>query len=110
MAEISRNRSSGASSSQPSRLQRRKPASLEINPPSSSCWNVAIPLLSPLITSPTAIDRLPNLKSHEEKQKPQQRNQIGEPEKALVFKKWQHPAAPFCYEPAQFAPSFSVPV
>ncbi|WCJ23976.1 hypothetical protein M5689_005968 [Euphorbia peplus] len=101
MADISRVRTS-SSSSKSNRLQRRRPATLEINPPS---WNVAIPLLSPLITSPE--DRIPILKSQDEKV---QRNQVVEAEKGIVFKKWQHPAAPFCYETPQFAPSFSVPV
>ncbi|KDP40297.1 hypothetical protein JCGZ_02295 [Jatropha curcas] len=105
MAEISRHRTSGADP-QPSRLQRRKPAPLQINPPTSSRWNAAIPLLSPLLSSPAAMD----LKSREEPQS-QPRNQGTEPEKAAtVFKKWQHPAAPFCYEPASFAPTFYVPV
>ncbi|KAL9390006.1 hypothetical protein Peur_018611 [Populus x canadensis] len=111
MANTLRNSSSAAARSQPSRLQRRRPASLQISPASSSssssssCWKVAIPLLSPLITSPTAID----MKSREDPQPPP-RSQGTEGEKPVVFTKWQHPAAPLCYEPAKFKPSFSVPV
>ncbi|CAN1123165.1 Uncharacterized protein At4g14450, chloroplastic [Linum perenne] len=72
--------------------------------PSSLFWNVAIPLLSPVETSPTSIERK------------QQQNQIlnqqrgGEADKPIVFKKWQHPAAPFCYEPEKLKPSFFVHV
>ncbi|KAL3578062.1 hypothetical protein D5086_019566 [Populus alba] len=107
MANTLRNNNSAAARSQPSRLQRRRPASLQISPapPSSSCWKVAIPLLSPLITSPTAMD----MKSREDPQPPP-RSQGSEGEKPVVFTKWQHPAAPLCYEPAKFKPSFSVPV
>ncbi|CAN1243749.1 hypothetical protein LINPERPRIM_LOCUS5801 [Linum perenne] len=52
---------------------------------SYSFWNVAIPLLSPLETYPTAIER---------KEQQQQQNQIlnhqqgGETDKPIVFKKW----------------------
>ncbi|KAG5222875.1 Helicase protein with RING/U-box domain [Salix suchowensis] len=41
---------------------------------------------------------------------PSSRIQVAEGEKPVVFKKWQHPAAPFCYESAPFKPSFFVPV
>ncbi|MCD7453641.1 hypothetical protein HAX54_021737 [Datura stramonium] len=88
----------------PSRLQRRAPASIQIN--RSNDWNVAIPLLSPLITSPaspdagnlkSAINRLSNSSSSNKKE--EVKKEV--PEKtAMVFKKWQHPAAPFCHEPA----------
>ncbi|XP_039007183.1 uncharacterized protein At4g14450, chloroplastic-like [Hibiscus syriacus] len=88
---------------QPSRLQRRAPASLQISPVSS--WNIAIPLLSPLASSPPSIDRMEESPRQEQ---PPRQSQKTEPEK-LVFKMWQHPAAPFCYEPAQLVPSF-VPV
>ncbi|CAN4120480.1 unnamed protein product [Withania somnifera] len=82
----------------PSRLQLRAPASIQIN--RSTDWNIAIPLLSPLITSPvdddagnlkSAINRLSNTKEDVKKEIP-----------VIVFKKWQHPAAPFCHEPAPF--------
>ncbi|CAI0383908.1 unnamed protein product [Linum tenue] len=112
MADRQRNGSSKISSSssssgtgQPSRLQRRRPASLQISPASSSFWSAAIPLLSPLDTSPTAVDR-----KFESQIQNQQRGGGGEAEKAAVFKKWQHPAAPFCYEAAKLKPSFFVPV
>ncbi|KAK8684682.1 hypothetical protein V6N13_040698 [Hibiscus sabdariffa] len=93
----------GGAVRQPSRLQRRAPASLQISPVST--WNIAIPLLSPLASSPPSIDRREDPPRQE--QKPRQ-IQKTEPEK-LVFKMWQHPAAPFCYEPAPMLPSF-VPV
>ncbi|KAE8704770.1 Helicase protein with RING/U-box domain [Hibiscus syriacus] len=87
---------------QPGRLQRRAPASLKISPVSS--WNIAIPLLSPLASSRPSIDRREEPPRQE--QKPRQCQKM-ETEK-LVFKMWQHPAAPFCCEPAPL-PSF-VPV
>ncbi|XVF28649.1 hypothetical protein REPUB_Repub15cG0048300 [Reevesia pubescens] len=97
----------GGDRQQPSRLQRRAPASLHISPVSS--WNVAIPLLSPLASSPPSIDRRTSEKREEPPRQEQQRqSQTKEPEK-LVFKMWQHPAAPFCNEPAPLMPSF-VPV
>ncbi|KAE9589762.1 hypothetical protein Lal_00021584 [Lupinus albus] len=83
---------------QPSRLQKRAPSSLQINREVE--WNVAIPLLSPLASSP------PPLPVDTKPQEPKP----AETEKVTVtFKKWQHPAAPFCYEPAPLVPSF-VPV
>ncbi|CAJ1976512.1 unnamed protein product [Sphenostylis stenocarpa] len=79
---------------QPSRLQRRAPSSLQID--RSLHWNVAIPLLSPLVSSPPPLDL-----------KPQQDPPPREPEMVTVsFKKWQHPAAPFCCEPAPMVPPF----
>nr|XP_004495310.1 uncharacterized protein At4g14450, chloroplastic [Cicer arietinum] len=92
-------------SHQPSRLQKRAPSSLQIN--RSLQWNVAIPLLSPLASSPPPqpIDTRPS-------QDPSHRHQgtAAEPEKVVVtFKNWQHPAAPFCYDPAPIVPPF-VPV
>ncbi|KAG8658600.1 hypothetical protein MANES_03G167050v8 [Manihot esculenta] len=101
MADISRSSSSSATPSAPqrSRLQRRRPASLQIYPPVSSRWNAAIPLLSPLLTSPTVIAEMT---SREEKQQPSQhRNQETDPEKAdasFSFNKWDHPASPNCHE------------
>ena len=77
----------------PSRLQRRSPSSLQIN--YASDWKVAIPLLSPLATSPTS----PKLLDWTAEVKPKEdQGQMKEGEKP-VFKKWQHPAAPFCYGP-----------
>ncbi|KAI4317987.1 hypothetical protein L6164_025803 [Bauhinia variegata] len=103
MADAQRSKS-GAGSRQPSRLQRRAPSSLQIN---RSCeWNVAIPLLSPLATSPTAVEQKPAPK--EDSRQQEARHQSAEAEK-VVFKTWQHPAAPFCYEPASLVRPF-VPV
>ncbi|PRQ36422.1 hypothetical protein RchiOBHm_Chr4g0391391 [Rosa chinensis] len=106
---------------QPSRLQRRAPppASLQINPVAD--WNVAIPLLSPLVSPDRPADSKPRddpRLHHQKLQKPDlPRHQSSEAEKssssssssAAVFKKWQHPAAPFCYEPAPLVRPF-VPV
>ena len=94
MADSQRNKSGTGSRCQPSRLQRRAPASLQIAAPASSTWNVAIPLLSPLATSPTS----PKLGADEPRQL-QQQSSVAETEK-VGFKKWQHPAAPFGYGPA----------
>ncbi|KAL5068311.1 hypothetical protein RYX36_019198 [Vicia faba] len=96
MADPQRNRTNTLN--QTSRLQKRAPSSLQINRPLD--WNVAIPLLSPLASSPPP------------QPDPSQRHQgsTAEPEKDVVtFKNWQHPAAPFCYEPAPMVPPF-VPV
>ncbi|XP_057732775.1 uncharacterized protein At4g14450, chloroplastic-like [Arachis stenosperma] len=90
---------------QPSRLQRRAPSSLQIN--RAVDWNVAIPLLSPLTSSPTT-----QQPDHPKPQDPPQRHHDSPAEKktaAAAFMKWQHPAAPFFYEPAPGVPSF-VPV
>ncbi|CAN0887289.1 Uncharacterized protein At4g14450, chloroplastic [Linum grandiflorum] len=95
-----------SSAQQQSRLQRRRPASLQITTPAP--WNAPIPLLSPLETSPTAIEL--SRSREDPNQKNQHRGQA-DGNKAVVFKKWQHPAAPFCYEPPKFKPaSFFVPV
>ncbi|XAR49005.1 hypothetical protein NMG60_11032019 [Bertholletia excelsa] len=80
---------------QPSRLQRQAPPSLQISPVTD--WNAAIPLLTPLVTSPPSLD----LTVESQSSRGQQRM---EPEKPVVFKKWQHPAAPLCYEPAPLVP------
>uniref|UniRef100_A0A2N9IC21 Uncharacterized protein n=1 Tax=Fagus sylvatica TaxID=28930 RepID=A0A2N9IC21_FAGSY len=74
-------------------LQRRAPDSLQISTPSPA-WNVAIPLLSPLAASPHPAG-YPKLGVDEPRQL-QQPQIVTEPEKVAV-KKWQHPAAPFCY-------------
>lgn len=91
---------------QPSRLQRRAPSSLQVN--RAVDWNVAIPLLSPLASSPP-----PQSEDTRPLQEPSKRHQGGttvEQEKVVVsFKNWQHPAAPFYYEPAPMVPPF-VPV
>ncbi|GFP95904.1 uncharacterized protein at4g14450 chloroplastic [Phtheirospermum japonicum] len=75
----------------PNRLQRRAPASLQISPVTE--WNVAIPLLSPLVQSPASgFNPTVEIKSSCS-EKP-----------VVVMKKWQHPAAPFCYDAAPFRP------
>ncbi|KAL0322494.1 UNVERIFIED_CONTAM: putative protein, chloroplastic [Sesamum calycinum] len=82
---------------QPSRLQRMAPASIQINPVTE--WNVAIPLLSPLVQSPNNLTA--ELKSGSSGDK----EPVSAAEKpVVVMKKWQHPAAPFCYEPAPLLP------
>ncbi|KAM3287957.1 putative protein, chloroplastic [Capsicum chacoense] len=96
-------RTSTADLRKPSRLQRRAPASIQIN--QSTDWNVVIPLLSPLITSPVddegnlkfAINRVANSSNNSNKKEEVVKKEV-------VFKKWQHPAAPFCHEPAAAAP------
>ncbi|XP_057957619.1 uncharacterized protein At4g14450, chloroplastic-like [Malania oleifera] len=107
MAEIPPRTSVACGSRQSSRLQRRAPASLQISPVSD--WKSAIPLLSPLITSPQPLpernNRAADAKSRDES-RPE--HQAAEPEN-IAFKKWQHPAAPFYYEPAPVVRPF-VPV
>ncbi|XP_076932115.1 uncharacterized protein At4g14450, chloroplastic-like [Bidens hawaiensis] len=90
---------------QPSRLQRRAPASIQVAP--ASQWNVAIPLLSPLVTSPEVKMSCVNSNNNQEECRRAVSSDnsnkvvVPPPEKApVVYKKWQHPAAPFYYEPA----------
>ncbi|PWA46386.1 hypothetical protein CTI12_AA509200 [Artemisia annua] len=71
------------------RLQRRAPASIQVSP--ATTWNVAIPLLSPLISSPE-----PHIVNTEKVAAPTENKTAPAP----VYKMWQHPAAPFYYEPA----------
>ncbi|PIN03263.1 hypothetical protein CDL12_24214 [Handroanthus impetiginosus] len=86
---------------QPSRLQSKAPASIQISPVTE--WNVAIPLLSPLVQSPTSDIPTVDIKSCSSSNK--EPAAAGATEKpVVVLKKWQHPAAPFCYEPAPFRP------
>ncbi|XP_059302437.1 uncharacterized protein At4g14450, chloroplastic-like [Lycium ferocissimum] len=84
----------------PSRLQRLSPASIKVERVTD--WKVAIPLLSPLITSPTspesdnlkaAINAFSSSVVKEDVRKDKTENAV------MMFKNWQHPAAPFCYEP-----------
>ncbi|KAL4388445.1 hypothetical protein GQ457_09G020410 [Hibiscus cannabinus] len=97
----------GGNQRQPSRLQRRAPSSLQISPVSS--WNVAIPLLSPVVPSPPSINRRMAERQEEPPRQEQLRqSQNKEPEK-LVPKMWKHPAAPFRYDPAPLVLPF-VPV
>ncbi|CAM8943403.1 hypothetical protein QQ045_008945 [Rhodiola kirilowii] len=88
---------SESKSRQPSRLQRRAPASIKINPVKE--WNVAIPLLSPLISP---VDRSIEMKLREQQEEKQQqkKKKNNQGMETSVFKKWQHPAAPFGYEPS----------
>ncbi|KAJ4959162.1 hypothetical protein NE237_026273 [Protea cynaroides] len=97
----------------PTRLQRRAPASIQVNKPSSVAadWKVAIPLLSPLILSPVSPnpkigDQSVELKSRNEPSRKDFQSPEPEPEKA-IFNLWQHPASPFHYDPANsLVPSF----
>ncbi|CAK9329170.1 unnamed protein product [Citrullus colocynthis] len=91
---------------QPSRLQRRAPASLQIN---RSDWKVAIPLLSPLVSpsSPKDIENWkPDSREASSTSSHHHHHKESEPEKPPVFKKWQHPAAPFHYDSGPRAPRF----
>ncbi|KAI3469724.1 hypothetical protein Pfo_026387, partial [Paulownia fortunei] len=97
MADVG-NRNSAARR-QPNRLQRRAPASIQISPVTE--WNVAIPLLSPLVQSPTSDNPTVETKSCSHSNK--ESAAVAE-KPVVVMKKWQHPAAPFCYEPAPFLP------
>lgn len=101
--------SSGGASRQrpPSRLQRQAPASLQISPAAPQ-WNVAIPLLTPLATSPASPPRLTTggRPAAEAAVAEQSRDDPPESKKQPVFKKWQHPAAPFCCEMGPRRPSF----
>ncbi|KAG6593848.1 putative protein, chloroplastic, partial [Cucurbita argyrosperma subsp. argyrosperma] len=116
MAESQRRPSgTAARKQQPSRLQRRAPASLQI---SRSDWKVAIPLLSPLVSpsSPTEIQNwtadsgsISSSSSHHHHHH-HHHHKESEPEKPPVFKKWQHPAAPFHYDSGSRAPRAFVPV
>ncbi|KAH6808985.1 hypothetical protein C2S51_026768 [Perilla frutescens var. frutescens] len=82
---------------QPNRLQKRAPASLQISPVVE--WKAAIPLLSPLV-SPTSDDLKIEVRSCSNSGK---EPSAGE-KSVVVMKKWQHPAAPFGYEPSPFMP------
>ncbi|KVH91322.1 uncharacterized protein At4g14450, chloroplastic-like [Cynara cardunculus var. scolymus] len=85
---------------QPSRLQRRAPALIQVTPVGH--WNVAIPLLSPLATSPDVkTNHVDNSKEECRRVVNSDNKIVSEPEKVpIVYKKWQHPAAPFYYETA----------
>ncbi|KAL7144907.1 hypothetical protein ABFS83_07G042500 [Erythranthe nasuta] len=82
-----------AARGQPNRLQRRAPASLQVSPVTD--WNVAIPLLSPLVQSPSSNNPTAEIKES---------TAAAAEKPVVVMKKWQHPAAPFCYEPTPFLP------
>ncbi|KAL7105430.1 hypothetical protein ACP275_07G043600 [Erythranthe tilingii] len=85
-----------AARGQPNRLQRRAPASLQISPVTD--WNVAIPLLSPLVQSPSSNNTTAEIKAWDKE------STAAAEKPVVVMKKWQHPAAPFCYEPMPFLP------
>ncbi|OVA02442.1 hypothetical protein BVC80_9099g264 [Macleaya cordata] len=119
MAETeARNSGKGDNQRRQSRLQRRAPASIQVNPASSFAagWKVAIPLLSPLAMSPTSPpkfgDRTAEISSSSNREESRQistsSSQTTTTEKPSL-KTWQHPAGPFYYEPAKpakFVPSF----
>ncbi|MCL7022757.1 hypothetical protein MKW94_003509 [Papaver nudicaule] len=98
-----------------SRLQRRAPASIQVNPASSFAqgWKVAIPLLSPLAMSPTSPqfngDRTADISSASASS-----SSVSAEKANLIKSNWQHPSAPFHYDPTnninkpakQFVPSF----
>ncbi|KAK9724383.1 hypothetical protein RND81_05G068700 [Saponaria officinalis] len=86
---------------QSSRLQRRAPASIQVN--RSTEWNVAIPLLSPLASSPPSINRTAEIESRIDVPQSTSTRQETQNKSGSSFKKWQ--AAPFCYEapPPSFA-------
>ncbi|WZZ20006.1 hypothetical protein YC2023_121393 [Brassica napus] len=81
---------SGGGNRKSSRLQRRAPPPLKINP-SEANWKVPIPLLSPTESPPPK----PQMVTKRDEQRWGK-----EVEKPPIFKKWQHPAAPFYYQPA----------
>ncbi|KAK4767614.1 hypothetical protein SAY86_015364 [Trapa natans] len=96
--------SSGLLRKQPSRLQGRAPASLQIASPVLH-WNVKIPLLSPVASSSsTPTEQI----YHPAAAKPREiMFMLPQPEsKSTVFKTWHHPAAPFCSHPAPMVLSF----
>ncbi|CAN6829925.1 unnamed protein product, partial [Brassica oleracea var. botrytis] len=99
MAETS---SSNVRDNRPSnKLQSRLP-SLKIEITSVTTWNVAIPLLSPLASSPkSSFDQSAVASSQNQAEKP-----ADEVKKTPVFKKWQHPASPFCYDQTTFVQPF----
>ncbi|KAJ6903632.1 hypothetical protein NC651_020956 [Populus alba x Populus x berolinensis] len=93
MSDTLRCNNSAEAGSRPSRLQRRRPASLQISPASSSSWIAAIPLLSPLITSPTDDGYEVSGRSAptaEDSGKRRGRSQ-------WCSRRLQHPGPPFCY-------------
>ncbi|KAG9143048.1 hypothetical protein Leryth_006322 [Lithospermum erythrorhizon] len=82
-----------------SRLRRKAPKSLKINREELD-WNVAIPLLSPLVASPDRIDFNSSTTNNNKQKKEVEKPRVT----VVVGKRWQHPAAPFCYEPAPLVP------
>ncbi|MFS7952897.1 hypothetical protein Hanom_Chr07g00612281 [Helianthus anomalus] len=84
---------SAKSITQPSRLQRRALASIRVTP--VSIWNVVIQLLSLLATPPNVKRNYVDI-SDDKPCLSRRRLQ-------LCVNRWQHPAAPFYYEPASVA-------
>lgn len=102
-------RPSGKLRRQRSRLQMQAPSSIQVCPAAlrdASEWKVAIPLLSPL-DSPS----LPTLGDPTaETPPPPEGKRVEESEGGARRPAWQHPAAPFYYEPVPGnAPAFPVP-
>ncbi|KAF8111607.1 hypothetical protein N665_0074s0131 [Sinapis alba] len=89
MSSTARNRKS-TRNRKSSRLQRRAPPPLKINPSVANWKVVIIPLLSPTESPP---QKPPTAMKREEQRRGK------DVEKPPVFKKWQHPAAPFYYQP-----------
>ncbi|XP_072984391.1 uncharacterized protein At4g14450, chloroplastic-like [Typha latifolia] len=92
---------------QRSRLQMRAPSSIQVSPAEPAAvaeWRSAIPLLSPLDIS--AVPRVNRTAEREEEvaAPPCRGNAVA------VGATWQHPAAPFHYEPVPGnAPAFAFP-
>ncbi|KAL0676733.1 hypothetical protein Bca4012_004714 [Brassica carinata] len=79
----------------------KRPPSLNIVPAPANNWATAIPLLSPLALSPESPVNQPPVENQ---------TKAVTATVSPIFKTWQHPAAPFCYEPSStFVPPF-VPV
>lgn len=91
MSHVEVSKLGSGSRRQPSRLQRCAPSSLSVS--RSSEWNVAIPLLSP------TMEELPPAVAAPPQDPPQQKRVPRSEQEFVIFKTWQHPAAPFCYDP-----------
>ncbi|XP_068640954.1 uncharacterized protein At4g14450, chloroplastic-like [Aristolochia californica] len=97
MAEVPN--SAGEQRRRSGRIHRRAPASIQVRPASSfaSEWKVAIPLLSPLATtSPQSSFEDMKVEASPEDLCNDRRSSDGE---KIISLSWQHPAAPFYYEP-----------
>ncbi|KAJ8623769.1 hypothetical protein MRB53_032299 [Persea americana] len=89
-----------------SRLRRQAPASIQVNS-SSNCmsnWKIAIPLLSPLAMSPSS--PVYEDRTVEMPEKVQEKDCKSSEKEMMIFRSWQHPAAPFHYEPAPIIATF----
>ncbi|KAK4258115.1 hypothetical protein QN277_007607 [Acacia crassicarpa] len=96
MADAQISKLSDGSRRQPSRLQRCAPSSLLVE---RSCeWKVAIPLLSPTMEEVPPV--VTSTEGAPPQEQPQQQKRLPSVElEHVIFQKWQHPAAPFCYDP-----------